>query len=323
MQCPLKVPADCPYMTLSHPRVPVSPGRCGRPRPRGHRVADSLCGGGPPWCPHSAAPGQPRAAPPGASHIPIRCLGPHTMCPLCPHIPHPHVPHMSPVPSTSPQCSSISCSSLPPMFPYVPCPPVSLSSSISLTVPHPSMSPCLPVSPHPSVSPVPRCAPCPCISPCLPSVPRVHVPQYPPRLPVSHVSSCPHTPCPTATGQIPVPSLHVPTGPCGAVGDLWDGHHSLCTGIGGHHSSGAASGSGTSAGHGPERPRCVPMGQWHWPLSPWVAPGPLWPLLQIHTHSNPSILFFLKLFFIYFKFIPIQISLLHVRSSDSSLISFS
>lgn len=201
-------------------------------------------------------------------------LVPLSMCPLCPHIPHPHVPRMSPFPATFSQCSSISHSPLSPMFLYVPCPPVSPYPFISPTVPHPSVS----VSVSPSVPHVPIYVP------IYPHVSLVSPMSMSPTIPhFSHVSSCLRTPCPTDTGQIPVPSLHVPTGPRGAVGDLWDGHHILCIGIGGHHSSGATSSSGTSAGHGPKRSRCVPMGRWH--LDAFVTVGGSWTPLSPSSDS--------------------------------------
>lgn len=240
---------------------------------------------------------------------PPLCLGPHIHVSLVP--PSSKSPHPPYVP--------IPCC-VPPVFPR-------LSFS---TIPHIPICPPVPQCPLiPLCPPVPQCPPRPCMSPCLlvsPMSVSSSIPHASPCLFMPH-TPCPHTPCPTATGQIPVPGLHVPPGPRGAVGDLWDSHHILCIGTGGHRSSGAASGGGTSAGHGPERPRCVclcPHGVVA-PLSPRLPPGPLCPLLQIHSHSNPSILFSLKLFFfVFFTFIPIQIALLPVcSSSNSSSILFS
>lgn len=255
---PMHPPTANPHETLCHPHlaVPVSPGRCWRPRPGGHCVPDSLRGGGPAQRPCPPAAGQPRAATSGVSPSP-------------PHVPmSPPCVFNAPVSPSGPMGIFVHPS-------RVPC-GVPLSVFASHWCPHAPMSPSPgsgphPLPPHPSHichvphAPMSPMSSCPHISPCSPYVPMsLSVPPCPlcpqclprpPMFPCPPMSQCPHIPCPAAIGQGTVPGIHLPAGPRGDAGDLWDGHHGLRAGTGGHQPPRATTCCGALASPGPHRPR--------------------------------------------------------------------
>lgn len=203
---PMHPPAATPHETLCHPHlaVPVSPGRCWRPRPGGHCVPDGLRGGGPAQHPRASAPGQPRPATSGVSPSPPHvCMSPPCVfnvlmspprvlnAPVSPSGPMGVFVHPSCVPcgvplsvlashwcphsprslSPSPGCHRLS--SHPYHIPHVPhapmspkCPPCPHAPTY-LHVPHMSL--------HPSVSPHTLCVPNAFYVPPCPSVLTSHV----------------------------------------------------------------------------------------------------------------------------------------------------